>query len=656
MDKFVVLVALVSVISWFLQGTEKSVLELPFAEIDTDDMTVSLIPKNGQNENFAGTFKIGAQLHGQPKLLDSASDELVLNLEWTNQALLEIAYGEIFDKGARCYNFKWEILDPRLQIHDCYDIGQSHWYGGGELFDQHWTIEDHAMDMDLYVSSDIISHHKYGSVMERYWLSSNGFAISVDQDSPLRFGINKTEICFSAQYEETRFVNRNNENAKLSYSVCTAGNIKQTHLFMSNMLFKKPDGIPDERMFKSPIWSTWARYKMFINETSLLKFAQEIIDHGFSNSQIEIDDIYTPTYGDFTFDTRKFPNYKKVMDKLHEMGFRITSWIVPFSNIDSDAFQEGVKNDYFLLDDTGNAPGLSHWWQGIGGALDVTNPSAQQWWMNNLMKLKSQGVDSFKFDAGEVVWLPPRFKSNIPLSNPNMYTKYYAELCSKFGGMIEVRVGYQSQNLPIFIRIMDKDSVWGYNNGLKSLIPSSLLFGILGYPFVLPDMIGGNAYDENNQDFATFSDIFGTKPDRELFIRWTQANTFLPSMQFSIAPWDYDDETTKICLNMVKIHEEVATPIILKYANEATQNGAPIIRPLWWVDPMDFNTHGIDSQFLVGNEILVAPILEKGSTTRDIYIPRGKWKDILRGDIITGPTNIKNYEVKLAELPYFIAA
>jgi alpha-glucosidase (family GH31 glycosyl hydrolase) len=80
--------------------------------------------------------------------------------------------------------------------------------------------------------------------------------------------------------------------------------------------------------------------------------------------------------------------------------------------------------------------------------------------------------------------------------------------------------------------MLDKDSSWDYTNGLKSMIPSLLLFSVLGYPFALPDMIGGNAY--------------GTWPSKELYLRWLGANIFMPSVQFSIVPWDdhYDAEVT----------------------------------------------------------------------------------------------------------------
>ena len=81
--------------------------------------------------------------------------------------------------------------------------------------------------------------------------------------------------------------------------------------------------------------------------------------------------------------------------------------------------------------------------------------------------------------------------------------------------------------------MMDKDSYWGYDNGLQTVIPTALLFSTIGYPFILPDMIGGNVYYDEEL------------PSEELFIRWMQLNAFMPAMQFSISPWQYDDEKVK---------------------------------------------------------------------------------------------------------------
>ena len=76
------------------------------------------------------------------------------------------------------------------------------------------------------------------------------------------------------------------------------------------------------------------------------------------------------------------------------------------------------------------------------------------------------------------------------------------------------------------------------------------------------------------------------------------------------------------------------------------------MRPLWWVAPTDINTYAIDNQFLVGNDLLVAPVTTENSRQRDIYIPEGQWQDH-RGVVHKGPTNLKDFKADLHELPYF---
>lgn len=112
---------------------------------------------------------------------------------------------------------------------------------------------------------------------------------------------------------------------------------------------------------------------------------------------------------------------------------------------------------------------------------------------------------------------------------PEAYTAEYVRAMARFGEMVEVRVGHLTQNVPIFVRMIDKDSKWGFENGLATVLTTLFQMNLNGYTLVLPDMVGGNAY---NSDKLT----------KELMIRWTQANTFMPSIQFSITPWDFDNE------------------------------------------------------------------------------------------------------------------
>lgn len=101
-------------------------------------------------------------------------------------------------------------------------------------------------------------------------------------------------------------------------------------------------------------------------------------------------------------------------------------------------------------------------------------------------------------------------------SSPNKFSEFISLMISNFenSSFIELRTGFNSQKHGNLVRLLDKDSNWSYDNGFKTMIPSCLTYSILGYPFILPDMIGGNAYNG--------------KPDRELYLRWLALNSLLP--------------------------------------------------------------------------------------------------------------------------------
>ena len=98
--------------------------------------------------------------------------------------------------------------------------------------------------------------------------------------------------------------------------------LNRLQIYVINNYFSKPIGHPNERMFKSPIWSTWANFKKRINENSVRQFALDIISNGYSNSQLEIDDKWQTEYGDFSFDKKKFPNIAEFITELNDLGFR----------------------------------------------------------------------------------------------------------------------------------------------------------------------------------------------------------------------------------------------------------------------------------------------------------------------------------------------
>ncbi|XP_069120474.1 myogenesis-regulating glycosidase-like isoform X2 [Argopecten irradians] len=605
----------------------------------------SLVLAYDQPVKFRGQFGVNQPL-GSPIDCSEAAD-LDLCLDWNGDRKLEIEYS--LEGNVSCHEIQWTAQKCQNQIlKDCFDIGESHWYGGYEDFHQYWPLERTTRNTSAYTPTDTYMD-EIGDVVDRYFISTEGIGIFIEKDVPLYISINESEdkrICLTSTYKDMYpYVNTEGKLPSLKYHVCRAGNVRKIHDYMSNRFHGKPSDIPDERLFKYPIWSTWAQYHTEINQTTTLQFADDILQNNLPHSQIEIDDNWTPKYGDMTFDTVKFPYAKRMIKDLTNKGFRVTIWVHPFFNIDSKNFKIGAsqENQYFLRQVGSDLPALVTWWRGEAAAvLDVSNPKAVDWFLGFLSQLKSEyNISSFKFDGGNGGTVPKVFSFQNNDSNPNVYAELWARLAYRSDTTVrhqEVRVGASTYDLPMFVRVLDLTSSWDRNNGLEKLIPVAMTFGILGYPFVLPDMIGGNGY-------------IGV-PERELYIRWLQANTFLPAMQFSIGPWLFDQEVVNISRDYINLHAKYAD-VIVSLAREATTTGAPIIRPLWWVAPDDPDAQTIDSEFLLGNDILVAPILKKGARYRDIYLVEGQWQDMLRGSVLQAGW-IRNYTADIHELPYFI--
>jgi alpha-glucosidase (family GH31 glycosyl hydrolase) len=303
----------------------------------------------------------------------------------------------------------------------------------------------------------------------------------------------------------------------------------------------------------------------------------------------------------------------------------------------SQAFAEGAKNDWLVKNQQGE-PYLAAWWQGNGGLLDVTNPLAVEWFFRRLKQLQARtGCDGFKFDAGEACFLPQDAVTHQKI-HPNQYTQMYVDAVAKHYGLTEVRSGWKNQTAPIFFRQWDKTTSWGLDNGLHSLLTGALAMSLAGYPFILPDMVGGNEYEE--------------KADAEMMIRWTQLNALLPAMQFSLAPWDYGNESLEICRRYANLHFEFSEKII-QVAKESAQNGQPTIRPIFWLDANDENALTCDDEFLLGDDILVAPVVTQNTRARNIYLPKGIWKEYWTGEVYAGSRWLMDYPVQLEALPIF---
>jgi len=440
--------------------------------------------------------------------------------------------------------------------------------------------------------------------------------------------------------------------------LCAADDVRTAHRELMTRLPRATTPQPPSLdVLRAPIWSTWARFKMDVDQTKVEAFADEIVAHDFPRSHMEVDDKWSTKYGDVAFDATKFPEPRAMVSRLRRRGFTVTLWVTPFAEPSSEAYAEGHALGYWLKAADGSGePAVVTWWQGEGVLLNVSDRHALDWMERRLRGLMAAtGIAGFKFDAGEASFVP-RAPSGTR-RDANEYCGAWARFAARFGGGGEVRCAGATQGVGLWTREFDKDSRWSHHNGLKALLVTAMQLGVLGYPFVLPDMVGGNAYsdamlaaddgtdasarsaavepragddDDDSRSVAPpppavqSSLFFGNLPDRELYVRWCQANALLPAVQFSIAPWQYDEAATAACKRALVLRA-ARLPLLEELAARALSDGEPIAQPLWYHFPHDPTCMWIDDQFMLGNATLVAPVLDAGATSRPVYLPLGRW-------------------------------
>ena len=486
-------------------------------------------------------------------------------------------------------------------------------------------------DANSEISYDMWGDNK-GNQAQPLLLSSKGRYIWCED--PIQYTFNKGELIVSSRNGEIKHGKAGN-------------NLNDAYNFVCQKFFPSNGKIPEELLFTSPQYNTWIELMYDQNEKDILNYAQNIIDKGYPPGVIMIDDNWQEDYGDWEFSPRRFNDPKGMMKKLHDMGFQVMLWICPFVSADSEEFRYLAKEGMLILDgertqdvlwaNTQNKAAIMRWWNGASACLDLSNPKTQTWFQERLDYLVDEfGVDGFKFDAGDSGFYDDDIVS-FKESTPNQHTTYFAELGLKYP-LNEYRASWKMAGLPLVQRLRDKGHNW---EDLQKLIPDQMSQSVMGYTYTCPDMIGGGEY----QSFLKASTI-----DQELVVRSAQVHALMPMMQFSVAPWRVlSKENETICLEMAKLHEKMG-PMILELAKQASKTGEPIVMPMALAFPESgFET--IKDQFMLGNEILVSPVVEKGARSRLVVLPEGTWESE-QGETIKGGQTIL-IDVPLERLPYF---
>lgn len=411
--------------------------------------------------------------------------------------------------------------------------------------------------------------------------------------------------------------------------------LREAYLGASNKYFPAAGSMPDESLFTQPQYNTWIELLYDQNQQDILAYAQAILDNGFPPGVLMIDDNWQQAYGVWEFRKERFEDPKAMIKKLQEMGFKVMMWVCPFISPDTQVYRELRDKDLLLRDETGR-PKAVHWWNGQSAVLDLTHPQAVDWFHDQLQYLiDTYNVDGFKLDAGDPEYYVDVY-GHVDVS-ANEHSRLFAEIGLKYP-LNEYRATWKMGGQPLAQRLRDKGHSW---EDLNMLIPHILTQGLAGYAFTCPDMIGGGL-------MGSFINL--DKVDQELMVRSAQTHALMPMMQFSVAPWRVLSQQN---LNYVKESIEVRAgylPAILKLAHEAAKTGEPIVRPMEYEYP-GLGYVGIQDQFMLGSDILVAPVLVSGQRERSVQVPPGTWKDDT-GVIHRGPSLVQ-IQTPLGRLPVF---
>ena len=443
-------------------------------------------------------------------------------------------------------------------------------------------------------------------------------------------------------------------------------NLAEAYRYGSKTWFPPTGEEPELLYFSAPQYNTWIELTYHQNEKDILAYAKSMLDHGLPPGIFMIDDTWQLGYGEWYFDMRRFSDPKGMMDKLHAMGYKVLLWMCPFVSMDTPAYRriawgrnpDDVKGyptrGGFLCSSAkkgyGGVPPAApvNWWNGTSALLDFTHPNAVAWFDEQLERLvKDYGADGFKFDGGGVHFYAgcvglegssPKTFAHDPSASPAAQSALYGKFALKYKGS-EYRNAFGYAGKPVIMRLHDKAHKW---DALRRLVPDMLAAGFVGCPFICPDMIGGG-------EWTAF--LPGAPFEPELFIRSAQVHALCPMMQISASPWRVlPPEHQAVFKEIVALRQRFA-PRFVELAKESAKTGEPMMRNLEYCFP-GMGYAGILDEFMMGDDLLVAPVMEKGATSRKVVLPPGKWLAD-DGKTYVGPTTVE-VSSPIERLPYFL--
>lgn len=514
------------------------------------------------------------------------------------------------------------VRDADAYVHEQLALGVGELiYGLGERFG---PLVKNGQTVDIWnADGGTSSEQSYKSIP--FHLSSRGYGVLVDHPGHVSYEVGSETV------ERVQF---SVAGESLEYYVFAGGN---------------PAGVLERytaltgRPARLPAWSygLWlsTSFTTDYDEATVTRFIEGMAERDIPLGTFHFDCFWMREFNwcDFEWDPRVFPDPEGLLSRLRDRGLRVSVWTNPYVGQRSPLFAEGMQKGYFVTRPDGSVWQWDMWQAGMA-LVDFTNPEATAWYQGHLRRLLRQGVDCFKTDFGERIPLDVEyFDGSSPERMHNLYTQRYNE--AVFAVLEEERGEGEAvlfarsattggQRMPIH---------WGGDNtssfeSMAESLRGGLSLSLSGFGFWSHD-IGG----------------FEGMPDAGVFKRWLafgllSSHSRLHGSTSYRVPWLFDeaegrDESDReSAVSVARLFTRLKLslmPYLHAAGLAAHRSGLPVMRPMPLAFPEDPATAYLDRQYMLGGDLLVAPVLSADGDV-EFYLPHGQWTSLLTGETVSG--------------------
>ena len=416
-----------------------------------------------------------------------------------------------------------------------------------------------------------------------------------------------------------------------------------------------------------PHWATgfWQSRLRYETQEELLAAARRYHEENVPLSVIVADYFHWTEQGDYKFDPAYWPDVRAMTDELHAMGTRLVVSVWPTINENSENY--GYMRDNNLLIRTAAGSNKVFDFYGPQAEIDVTNPATRDFVFSRLKEnYLDNGVDGLWFDEAEPEIHPEHFGNLLFHAGRGdeyglIYPYYYSQMAyDGFTAMGETpvtltRAAYLGAQK--FGALVWSGDIYSDFNSLREQVMAGLNMSMCGIPWWNTDIGGFWGGDTESEEF------------RELIVRWFQYGVFSPVMRVhgnrrrhgekkrdvkepSGDPneiWSFGERNFRILKDLVLLRERLR-PYIEQQMKIASEKGYPVMRPMFFDYPGDETCYSLGEQYLFGDDILFAPIVNRGETEKQVYLPAGEWVLTKSGETF-GP----GWHTVHAEIDEFVA-